>query len=91
MLTSKVQTISADTLQYAPIVIAAMQAAELSTANGDSKKQAVVNAVIQGSGQIASDSNPNVAAIGSLVNLFASIFNALGIFQHKPAPAHVPA
>ena len=83
-----VTTIDTQTLTYLPAVIAGMQAAELTGASVDSKKQAVLNAVIAGSTVLASSPNPNVAAIAGMIDLFASIFTALGFFRKKAA---VPA
>lgn len=89
---STINTITTQTLSYAPAVIAGVQAAELSGASGETKAQAVVNAVLAGSGAAESATNPNVAGIASLVNLFVSIFNATGLFSHKATvPAVAPA
>ena len=78
--------ITTQTLAYAPAVLAGIQVAEQSTASGASKQQAVVNAVLAGSGALEAAPNANVAGIAALVNLFVSIFNSLGLFNHKPAP-----
>ena len=81
-----IQAITTDTLEYVPAVAAGVQAAELSSASGATKQQAVVNAIIAGSGALETGPNPNVDAIAALTNLFVSIFNATGIFSHKSTP-----
>lgn len=91
-VTSTVTAITTQTLSYAPAVAAGVQAAELSNASGDTKLEAVVNGVLAISGATEQSTNPEVAGISLLVNLFVSIFNATGIFNHKsasktPAPA----
>jgi hypothetical protein len=70
---------------YAPAVIAGVQAAEQSTASGEDKKQAVIDAIIAGSQVAEGIPIPQVAAIGGLIDLVVSIFNALGLFRHKKA------
>ena len=72
---------------YTPAVIAAVQAAEASGAAGATKKQAVIDAIIAGSRQAESVSNPNVAAIAAMVDLTVSIFNITGLFSRKPKAA----
>lgn len=87
---STVNTITTGVVQYAPAVIAGIQAAEATgTVSGQSKQAAVVSAVLNGvevgSGALENSPNPTVAGVASLVNLFVSIFNALGIFKKSPA------
>lgn len=88
--TPLVTTITNETLQYAPAVLAGVQAAETATgATGQSKHDAVLNGVLAGiqvgSGALAQASTGQVAAISGLINLFVSIFNSLGIFKHNSA------
>lgn len=91
-ITSTVHAIDAETLTYMPIVVAGMQAAELSTAGGQTKKQAVLDAIVAGAEVGEGIPVPQVAAIASMIDLFASIFNALGLFHRKPAaPLSPPA
>lgn len=82
-VTAKVNVITTQTLAYAPAVLAGIQAAELSAASNETKLQSVVNGVLAGSGALESSTNPEVAGIAALTNLFVSIFNATGIFSHK--------
>lgn len=85
--TAAINTITTNTLQYAPAVLAGIQAAEAvaPSASGSSKQVAVVSSVLQGievgSGALESSPNPTVASVALLVNLFVSIFNSLGIFK----------
>jgi hypothetical protein len=83
---STVNSITTQTVSYAPAVLAGIQAAEATQAGGASKQAAVVQAVLNGvevgSGDLAQSSNPTVAGVAALVNLFVSIFNSLGIFKH---------
>ncbi len=81
---STVNDITSQIVTYTPAVAAAVQAAEMTGASGQSKKQAVLNAIQAGSQLAAGVPQPQVAAISSLVNLVVSIFNALGVFSHKP-------
>lgn len=78
-----VTAITNATINYVPAVIAGVQAAEASTAAGTTKLQAVVNGVLGTTGALETNSNPNVAAIAALANLFVSIFNSTGLFSHK--------
>ncbi len=80
-------TITNDVAGYTPAVLAGVQAAEQSTAGGSTKLQAVVNGVLGTTGALETNTNPNVAAVSALANLIVGIFNALGIFGHKSAPA----
>ena len=87
-----VTQITNETLQFAPAVLAGVQAAELATgASGQTKHQAVLNGVLQGiqvgSGALAQSSTGQVAAISGLINLFVSIFNSLGLFKHTTVSA----
>ncbi len=92
--TPLVTQITAGTLQYAPAVIAGIQAAEAAAqqtaATGAQKHDAVLNGILQGiqvgSGALAQGTG-QVAAISGLINLFVSIFNGLNLFHHSiPAP-----
>lgn len=86
-----VTTITNETLQYAPAVIAGIQAAELTGATGQSKQAAVVSSVLNGvevgSGVLESSPNPTVAGVALLVNMFVSIFKALNFGPFKQSPA----
>jgi N-acetylglucosamine-6-phosphate deacetylase len=88
--------ITADTLAFAPAVLAGVSAAETAAplAPGTTKQAAVVNAVLQGiqvgSGELETSANPTVAGVATLVNLFVSIFNALKVFKHA-TPGTPPA
>lgn len=82
---STVNTITSDTLVYAPAVLAGVQAAEVSAAPGTTKLQAVVNGVLAASQAGEAVPNATVAGISMLVNLVVSIFNATGLFSHKAA------
>lgn len=84
-----VGAISTATLTYVPTVLAGIQAAEQSSAAGADKKQAVLDGILAGAKIGETIPVPQVAAISGLIDLFVSIFNALGLFHHK-APA-VPA
>ncbi len=88
---SKVQTtvaaINANIVAYAPAVITAVQAAEMSSASGTDKATAVINAIQQGSANLTLAPQPDVAAIAGLVNLVVTIFNMLGVFKHKTPTA----
>lgn len=80
-----INNIEMQTMNYAPAVMAGVQAAELSSATGAAKKQAVVNGIIAGSQTVQQSPgvSPTVSAIAGLVDLFVSIFNSLGVFSHK--------
>lgn len=78
-----VDQIDAQTLTYIPAVIAGMHAAEQSTAAGATKKQAVLDAIQAGAQAGESVQAPQVAAIAGMIDMFASIFKALGVFRHK--------
>lgn len=86
-----INAINSQTLQYAPAVLAGIQAAEAiaPTASGSSKQAAVVQSVLAGvevgSGALESSPNPTVSAVAQLVNLFVAIFNSLGIFKKSAA------
>jgi flagellar biosynthesis protein FliQ len=82
---STVNTITNETLTYAPAVLAGVQVAETTGASGSSKLQAVVNGVLAASQAGEAVPNATVAGISALVNLVVSIFNATGIFSHKAA------
>jgi hypothetical protein len=82
-----VASITSNTLAYAPAVLAGIQVAETSPAPGTTKLQAVVNGILGGSQVLEGTPNPTVAGIAALVNLFVSILNATGVFNHKATPA----
>jgi hypothetical protein len=82
-LNPTIAAITSHTITFAPAVIAGVQAAEMSSANGTTKQQAVVNAVLAGARAAEGTPNPNVAAIASLVDLVVSVLNATGLFSHK--------
>ena len=88
---STVATITADVTQYIPAVGAGVQAAEMAaraaeaqgiTVSGEQKANAVLQGIQAGAGTLAQGTG-QVAAISGLINLFVSIFNSLGIFDHK--------
>ena len=83
-----VNQITAETTQYAPAVLVGIQAAELAglqnpQATGADKANAVLQGIQQGSAALSQSQQPNVAAISTMINLFVSIFNSLGVFSHK--------
>jgi len=80
---STVNQINTQTLQYAPAAMAGIMAAEQSTASGESKLQAVLDGIQAGAHAGEQIPQPQVAAIAGMINLFVSIFNALGVFKHK--------
>lgn len=88
---STINAINNQTLQFAPAVLAAVQAVEAVAPNmpGADKHTLVVNQVLAGvqagSASAAGSSNATVAGISGLINLFVSILNATGIFNRKPA------
>lgn len=91
---STVNAITANTLQYAPAVLAGIQAAEVArqadpTITGPQAQVSVVSSVLTGievgSGALESSPNATVASVAMLTNLFVSIFNSLGVFKHKAA------
>ena len=87
---STVNQINEQVTTYAPLVMAGIQAAEQSTMSGANKKQAVLDGIQSASGTLAASTKPDVAAIGAMINMFVSIFNALGIFKKKPATPGAP-
>ena len=89
-----VNKITAQTVAYVPAVMAAMQAVEATATpdmSGATKQQIVVSQVVggieAGSAALENSPNPTVAGIAQLVNLFASIFHATGLFQRKHVAA----
>lgn len=88
---STVTQIETQTLTYAPAAIAGIQAAEaggqIVGAAGPSKLSAVLSGIAAGAQVGEAIPVPQVAAISGMINLFVSIFNALGIFKHAPAAA----
>lgn len=88
---STVTQIDTQTLQYAPAVLAAIQAAELSGQSGSNKKQAVLDGVLKGAQVAENIPIPQVQAIAGMVDMFVSIFNSLGIFKKSnPVPMNQP-
>ncbi len=69
-------------LAYLPATIAAVQVAEASGAAGDTKKQAVMNALVAGAGALSSSPDPKVAAISALVELVLAVLQGT-VFKHK--------
>lgn len=70
-------------LAYLPATIAAVQVAEASGAAGETKKQAVMSALVSGAGALATASaDPKVAAISALVELVLTVLNGT-LFRHK--------
>lgn len=84
-IVSTINKIDNAALTYAPMVIAGIQAAEVSGAAGSDKKAAVVDGILAGAQAAEGLSSPSAAAIGSMVDLFVSIFKALGTFKSKAA------
>lgn len=82
-----IQSITNLTLNYTPATIAGVLAAEQSNAAGATKLQSVVNGVLATTGSLETNTNPNVAAISALANLFVSIFNDTGLFSSKTKTA----
>lgn len=75
-----VDQINAETLQFAPAIIAGILAAKNVTAPGADKHAAVINAIQAGSEGLAglSIDHPKIASISATINLFVTIFKALG-------------
>ncbi len=86
-IVSTVNQIDTETLAYAPTAIAGILAAEQTAASGGSKKQAVIDGILAGAKVGETVPIPQVAAISGMIDLFVSIFNALGLFRHKTLPA----
>jgi len=86
--TNTINQITAAELQYAPAVLAGVQAAEVSGASGSAKAQAVIDGIMTGAGALAQTQGipPSVSGIAALVNLTVSILNALGVFRKKSQP-----
>ncbi len=61
-----------------PGVIAGIQAAEQTGAAGATKKDIVVNGVIAGAKAVEGSNVPTVSAVGAIVDVCVSIFNAMG-------------
>jgi hypothetical protein len=82
-------TISQQTLTYLPAALAGIQAAEHAApeAPGVSKLAAVLAGIQAASQAAEAIPNPQVQGIAALVNLSVAIFNALGTFRHRSAPA----
>lgn len=86
---SAIEQITQQIPNYIPAAIAAVQVVEAvaPTASGADKQQAAVNAIIAGSGVLATSANvPGaVSAIAGLVDIVVSIMNAFGVFSHESA------
>lgn len=82
-----VNQITSQVTSFAPAVITGVQAAEQSSASGQNKKAAVLAGIQAGAAAGEAIPIPQVAAISALVDLVVSIFNGLGLFQHKSTPA----
>lgn len=80
---STVTDINNTAIQFAPAVMGGIQAAELSGASGENKKQAVLDGIIAGARAGESIPIPQVEAISGMIDLFVSIFNSLGLFKKK--------
>lgn len=85
-LVNTVNQIDTQTLQYAPTVMAGIVAAQQSSADGATKKQAVIDGILAGAKAGETIPVPQVAAISGMIDLFVSIFKALGIFGKKKTP-----
>jgi len=81
-----ISAIDTQVLNYAPAVLAGVQAAEMTAASGPSKFQAVLAGILAGSQAAEAIPIPNVQGIAALVNLSVTILNMLGAFSHKPKP-----
>lgn len=90
-LNPTIAAITTQTVAYTPAVLAAVQAAELSNANGTTKLQSVVTGVLGATQVLEAAPNPNVAAVAALTNLVVGILNSLGVFNHKTAPPQAVA
>jgi hypothetical protein len=88
---STVNQIDFATVQFAPAVLSGIQAAEQSSHSGENKKQAVLDGILAGAKAGENIPIPAVAAISGMIDLFVSIFNALGLFHHMPAAPTAPA
>ena len=83
-LVGTIDAINAATLRYVPVVIAGVHAAEVSGSAGKAKKQAVMDGILAGAKAGEQIAQPQVRAIAGMIDLFVSIFNALGVFKKKP-------
>ncbi len=83
-IVATVDQITAQVATYTPAVIAAVQVAQATSASGEDKLNAVVNAILAGSQIGEAVPVPQVAAISALVNLTVSILKSLGVFHKKP-------
>lgn len=84
VVTTTANEITGQVLAYAPLVVAGMHAAEQSSMDGESKKQAVLDGIAVASQVMIALPVPQMQAIGGMINMFATIFNALGVFKSKP-------
>lgn len=90
---SKIETtvgqITQQVATYVPSAIAAVQVIEAAGTglSGPQKQQLAVQAIIAGTGALASspDANKTASGFAALVNLTVSILNMLGVFSHKGA------
>lgn len=74
---------------YAPAILSTMIAVEQSAHQlpGATKTQMVINAVLAGSQELGSQQlGPKVAAVATLITIFAGILNNLHVFNHGAAP-----
>jgi hypothetical protein len=89
--------ITADTLAYAPALMAGVQAIETIAppVPGATKQSVLLNKVLVGidvgSGALESSPNPTVASCALLVNLFASLIKAFAGMKTAPAVAATAA
>ena len=91
-----INTVSAETLQYAPLALAAVTGVEQAAKGlpGETKAQIALG-VLTASAQVgAAVPSPTVEAISGFALLIAQlvgILNASGVFTHSKAPAPVSA
>ncbi len=82
-ISSTVTRITNQELLYTPVILHAVQAAQASNADGETKKAAVLAVTLAAAQGLESNPNPNVAAIAALIDLTVSIFKATGLFSRK--------
>jgi hypothetical protein len=78
-ITATINQIDTATLQYAPMAIGGIIAAQTSAAGGSTKKAAVLNGILAGAKIGEMVPVPQVAAISTMIDLFVSIFKALHV------------
>lgn len=91
---STINQIDNQVATFAPLAIVAVQASEAAGnaagASGAQKKAVAATAIFAGiqAGARVGETVPipQVSAIAGLIDLVVSIFNAFGVFSHKPAP-----